>query len=162
MPAIDCSRSRLWLFVIELAVAAVLGVVPLFARPPMAHAQATRTWVSGTGDDVNPCSRTAACKTFAGAIPKTAAGGEIDVLDPGGFGAVTLTKAVTIDGGGNLAGVLVSGMNGIGTGLNGIRFLSGKGLIIEKCQIYGFTQAGIDFEPSAASALAVNNTSVEN
>src|SRR6266542_3224029 len=79
-----------------------------------AHAQATRTWVSGVGDDANPCSRTAPCKTFAGAISKTAAGGEIDVLDPGGFGAVTITKAITIDGGGGvMASVLVSGTNGI-------------------------------------------------
>src|SRR5260221_13453148 len=63
-------------------------------------AQASRTWVSGVGDDANPCSRTAPCKTFAGAISKTAAGGEIDALDPGGFGAVTITKAITLDGGG--------------------------------------------------------------
>ena len=66
----------------------------------VANAQATRTWISGVGDDANPCSRTAPCKTFAGAISKTAAGGEIDVLDPGGFGAVTITKAITLDGGG--------------------------------------------------------------
>lgn len=62
-------------------------------------AQASRTWVSGVGDDANPCSRTAPCKTFAGAISKTIAGGEIDALDPSGFGAVTITKAITIDGG---------------------------------------------------------------
>src|SRR3954451_1088247 len=63
------------------------------------HAQATRTWVSGVGDDVNPCSRTAPCKTFAGAISKTAEGGEIDALDPAGYGVVTIAKAMTIDGG---------------------------------------------------------------
>src|SRR2546423_10934046 len=76
-------------------------------------AQATRTWVSGVGDDANPCSRTAPCKTFAGAISKTATGGEIDALDPGGFGGVTITKSITLDGGGFIAGVLVSGTNGI-------------------------------------------------
>jgi hypothetical protein len=70
------------------------------------QAQATRTWVSGVGDDVNPCSRTAPCKTFAGAISKTAAGGEISALDPGGFSAVTITKAITINGGGMLASIL--------------------------------------------------------
>src|SRR5467141_242688 len=79
----------------------------------MAQAQASRTWVSGVGDDVNPCSRTAPCKTFAGAISKTAAGGEINALDPGGYGAVTITKAITIDGGGTFASILVSGTNGI-------------------------------------------------
>src|SRR6188474_149171 len=78
-----------------------------------AQAQATRTWVSGVGDDANPCSRTAPCKTFAGAISKTAAGGEISVLDPGGFGAVTITKAITINGEGTLAGILSAGTTGI-------------------------------------------------
>ncbi|MFP5288427.1 MAG: hypothetical protein ACLGI9_22010, partial [Thermoanaerobaculia bacterium] len=80
---------------------------------PAVHAQATRTWVSGVGDDVNPCSRTAPCKTFAGAISKTAAGGEISVLDPGGYGAITITKAITISGDGTLASILAAGTNGI-------------------------------------------------
>ncbi|WP_315713972.1 MULTISPECIES: hypothetical protein [unclassified Bradyrhizobium] len=84
----------------------------LILASPGAHAQATRTWVSGVGDDVNPCSRTAPCKTFAGAISKTAAGGEIDVLDPGGYGAVTITKSITIDGGGTMASILASATNG--------------------------------------------------
>src|SRR5262250_3566824 len=79
----------------------------------VANAQASRTWVSGVGDDANPCSRTAPCKTFAGAISKTAVSGEINVLDPGGFGAVTITKAITIQAVGAEAGVLVSGTNGI-------------------------------------------------
>jgi hypothetical protein len=76
-------------------------------------AQATRTWVSGVGDDVNPCSRTAPCKTFAGAISKTAACGEISVLDPGGYGAVTITKSITIDGSGTHASILNGSVNGI-------------------------------------------------
>src|SRR5438045_1663068 len=80
---------------------------------PLADAQATRTWVSGGGDDANPCSRTAPCKTFAGAISKTAASGEINCLDPGGFGAVTITKAITLDCDGTFGSVLVSGTNGI-------------------------------------------------
>src|SRR5881296_703992 len=81
----------------------------------MANAQATRTWVSGVGDDANPCSRTAPCKTFAGAISKTAASGEISVLDPGGFGAVTITKSMTIDGGGGsgFAGILAALTTGV-------------------------------------------------
>ena len=123
----------------------------------VANAQATRTWVSGVGDDANPCSRTAPCKTFAGAISKTAASGEISVLDPGGFGVVTITKAITINGDGTLAGILSAGstgiivnagandvvyirnisINGAGTGLNGIRWLAGKALHVENCNIYG-------------------------
>src|SRR3982751_5037465 len=79
----------------------------------MAQAQATRTWVSGVGDDANPCSRTAPCKTFAGAISKTAAGGEISALDPAGFGIVTITKSITISGDGTLAGILSAGTNGV-------------------------------------------------
>jgi hypothetical protein len=80
-----------------------------------ASAQATRTWVSGVGDDVNPCSRTAPCKTYAGAISKTAAGGEISTLDPGGFGAITITKSMTIDGttGQGYGSILAVGTNGV-------------------------------------------------
>ncbi|HEX8141571.1 MAG TPA: hypothetical protein VF553_03185, partial [Pyrinomonadaceae bacterium] len=80
------------------SIYSLLAIVALtLAASSLAHAQATRTWVSGVGDDVNPCSRTAPCKTFAGAISKTATGGEIDALDPGGFGAITITKSITID-----------------------------------------------------------------
>src|SRR6516225_9053460 len=87
-------------------------------RPELEHLeyritpQATRTWVSGVGDDANPGSRTAPCRTFAGAIPKTAPGGEIDALDSGAFGGLTITNSITIDGGTNLAGVLISSGNG--------------------------------------------------
>src|ERR1700751_4382182 len=87
-------------------------LTPMLASAP-AHAQASRTWVSGVGDDANPCSRTAPCKTFAGAISKTAAGGEISVLDPGGYGAVTITKSITINGDGTLAGILNSLTTGV-------------------------------------------------
>src|SRR5437667_11392330 len=80
---------------------------------PLAHAQATRTWVSGVGDDANPCSRTAPCKTFAGAISKTAAAGEINALDPGGFRAVATAKSITISSEHQHARVLVPGTNGI-------------------------------------------------
>src|SRR6476660_10458869 len=96
-------------FTIKLLVIATF----LLAFASIAQAQASRTWVSGVGDDANPCSRTAPCKTWAGAISKTAVCGEIDALDPAGYGAVTITKSITIDGGGNLASVLVSGTNGI-------------------------------------------------
>lgn len=154
----------------------------VFFSAAVAQAQATRTWVSGVGDDANPCSRTAPCKTFAGAISKTSAGGEINALDPGGFGAVTITKPITIDGGPGISGVLVSGTNGIvvsaaatdvitlrnldidgvGTGLNGIRFISGAGLYVENVKIYGFTQNGIDFEPTNAASLSVVNVMVRD
>ena len=90
---------------------AAFGIVLMTALTTAAFAQATRTWVSGVGDDANPCSRTAPCKTLAGAISKTAAAGEINILDPGGFGAVTITKSMTIYATGVPAGVLVAGTN---------------------------------------------------
>src|SRR5947209_8865765 len=159
----------------------VLGIFLLASV--MMNAQASRTWVSGVGDDANPCSRTAPCKTFAGAISKTAAGGEIDALDPAGYGALTITKAITIDGGGGqVASVLVSGtngivvqagpsdvvilrnlrFNGIGTGINGIRWLSGKSLTVENCDIFGFTTNGIDIAKSDGGKAPILNTVSSN
>jgi Right handed beta helix region len=93
---------------------ATLGtiLVPLLSAAP-AQAQATRTWVSGVGDDANPCSRTAPCKTFAGAISKTAVHGEINCLDPAGYGAVTITKSITIDCHEIFASILNSLVNGV-------------------------------------------------
>lgn len=147
-----------------------------------AHAQATRTWVSGVGDDANPCSRTAPCKTFMGAISRTAARGEVSVLDPGSFGAVAITKAITINGEGTLAGILSVGtggiivnagaadvviirnlsINGAGTGLNGITFLSGEQLYVENCTISGVTTHGIEVAHSGvgAGSLTVVNTTL--
>src|SRR6202011_433047 len=94
-------KYKLWLL--------ALGFVLCFCvMTTAAQAQATRTWVSGVGDDANPCSRTAPCKTFAGAISRTADCGEIDALDPGGFGTITITKGVKIDGGGGEAGQVAS------------------------------------------------------
>ncbi len=144
----------------------------LCAMTTAAQAQATRTWVSGVGDDANPCSRTAPCKTFAGAISKTAAGGEIDALDPGGFGTLTITKAITIDGGGGqVASVLASGtigfnvnagatdsvtlrnlrINGAGTtlGTKGINVINVGTLHVQDVVIENFCNVGIDAENSA-------------
>src|SRR5438270_13977719 len=96
-----------------MKLAAIIGAaLGFFAVSAPAHAQATRTFVSGVGNDADPCSRTAPCKTFAGAISKTFINGEIDCLDPGGFGALTITKSITIDCTGTLGGVLASGTNG--------------------------------------------------
>src|SRR5215471_17997219 len=93
-------RRRLQMNKLRLTIKLLAIASFMFAFASLAQAQATRTWVSGVGDDANPCSRTAPCKTFAGAISKTAPGGEIEALDPGGFGALTITKSITIDGGG--------------------------------------------------------------
>jgi hypothetical protein len=151
-----------------------------YATP--ASAQATRTWVSGTGDDVNPCSRTAPCKTFAGAISKTAAGGEINCLDAGGFGAVTINKSLTIScpytEGGVLAGgngivvnagptdtVYLRGLDifGVNPPSNGVRIIAGGAVHIENCIIRRFNAAnsfGVSFQPSGATQLFISNTTI--
>jgi hypothetical protein len=168
----------------SLALAALFAGAVGFATP--ASAQATRTWVSGVGDDANPCSRTAPCKTFAGSISKTAAGGEINCLDQGSFGAVTITKSISLICEGVVSGVLVSGtnaivingtgisvllsgfdINGIGTGLNGVRFLNGSSLHVRNSTIRGFNGAsgfGISFAPTdtAGATLVVDNVTLEN
>ncbi len=156
-------------------------LVILLCSATGAFAQATRTWVSGVGDDVNPCSRTAPCKTFAGAISKTAAGGEIDALDDGGFGTLTITKALTIDGGGHLASALSSGVNGLvitagvsdvvtlrglsingaGTGLVGVKITAAKHVNIDNCMIFGFSSNGVE-NSSSATTVQINNTSIHN
>jgi hypothetical protein len=162
----------------------------LLASAATAHAQATRTWVSGVGDDANPCSRTAPCKTFAGAISKTAPCGEIDVLDPGGFGAVTITKCISIEAE-EFAGVLVSGTNaivisagagdsivlrgltfeGLNTGLAGVKVLSAGSVSIESCWFNHFngngsgTGSAIDVEPGSPTTtltLAIMDTIIRN
>jgi hypothetical protein len=163
-----------------LSLAAVATVVSLGAGT--AQAQATRTWVSGVGDDANPCSRTAPCKTFAGAISKTAPGGEINCLDPGGFGGVTITKAITISCEAGTAGVLVSGtpgitvnagpndqitlrgldIDGLGTGTNGINFIAGKALLVDNCVIYEFATNAINAGLGAPGSVAVRNTVITN
>jgi hypothetical protein len=145
----------------------------LFSAP--AHAQATRTWVSGVGDDANPCSRTAPCKTFAGAISKTAPAGEINVLDPGGFGAVTITKSITISSVAFEAGVLVSGTNGIvvsagatdqvvlegldieglGTGLDGVKVTAANVVYILRSKIHHFTGNGVNMNSSTANSQVI-------
>jgi hypothetical protein len=168
----------------------VIGIVVggALALPASSLAQATRTWVSGVGDDANPCSRTAPCKTWAGAISKTAAGGEIDALDPGGFGAVTITKSITLDGGGGqVASILVAGtpgitvaaangdqvtirnlrLDGLGTtafpGTTGINFISGGTLRVENTQIFGFSQSGIaDTSNSPTTNMVISGTTIDD
>lgn len=156
---------------LSLAVAGLVAAPILYVSP--AHAQASRTWVSGVGDDANPCSRTAPCKTFAGAISKTATGGYINCLDPAGYGAVTITKAITIQCEEETGHVVVSGTSGIvvnvaananvtlrglsleglgGAGLNGINFLGVGNLHVQEVVIHDFGQNGINFAPAAASA----------
>ena len=154
----------------------------VFVATP-AEAQATRTWVSGVGDDANPCSRTAPCKTFAGSISKTAAGGEINCIDPGGFGALTITKSITVSCEIGTAGVLVAGTNGItvnaaatdvvvlngldfqgtGTGLAGISVIQAAAVHVQHCRIANFRSGvatGILFVPAAGTTgeLFVSDT----
>jgi hypothetical protein len=142
----------------KLMCSIVLGGVFLLVGQGVADAQAVRTWVSGVGDDANPCSRTAPCKTFAGAISKTQANGEISVLDPGGYGSVTITKAISIVARGAEGAITACGVNGINinagvndivnidsliiegclTGVYGIRVIQAKAVHIRNTMIRGF------------------------
>ena len=151
----------------------------LYLPASPAQAQATRTWVSGVGDDANPCSRTAPCKTFAGAISKTAPAGEINCLDPGGFGAVTITKSISIDCSEVFASVLVSGTNGIvisgagikvvlrnldiqglNSGINGVSILNAAEVVIDHCRIAEFATAGINVAVGSASTGQILDTTI--
>ncbi|HEY3862272.1 MAG TPA: right-handed parallel beta-helix repeat-containing protein [Verrucomicrobiae bacterium] len=171
--------NRSWL-------AGALAVMAFLGWSPSLMAQASRTWISGVGDDANPGSRTAPCKTIAGAISKTVAGGEIDAIDPGGFGGVTITKAITLDGKGPLASILVGdasginiaagandvvtirnyAINGIGgtpsPGLFGINIISAGEVRIENCVIFGFSTNGINFASSGNTTLYVQNCQIHN
>jgi hypothetical protein len=160
-----------------------LVVAFIFAFGSSAQAQAARTWVSGAGDDANPCARNAPCKTFSGAISKTVAGGEVNILDSSGYGFVTITKSITIDGGGAFASIIAAAgttgivinagptdvvtirnvsINGVGTGLDGIRFVSGKALNIENVKIFGFTGDGIEVNKTAPGALTIEDSLISD
>ncbi len=174
---------------IRLTLKACAFLVVIFACSSVANAQATRTWVSGVGDDVNPCSRTAPCKTFAGAISKTATGGEISVLDPGPYGTLTITKAITVDGGtgdgwGSVLATLANGFtinittnltsdkvilrnlsingNNSAGGQSGIRFLDGAELVVENVDIFNFTGSGINILQTQSSNTTINNVRIDN
>jgi hypothetical protein len=163
------TKSNLYSSFLGALFVAGLAIAP-------AHAQATRTWISGVGDDVNPCSRTAPCKTWPGAISKTAAGGEIDALDPGGFGTVTITKSITLDGGGGQVASILSapGVNGVNVsaqatdviilrnlringagGATGVQVNTAAKVIIEKCDVFGFATAAVNVTPGSATTVNV-------
>jgi hypothetical protein len=170
--------------------AAIAVASALFAISAPAHAQATRTWVAGVGDDLNPCSRTAPCKTFAGAISKTAVNGIINCVDNGAYGSVTIAKSITIDCHETLASILANadGVNGIniniapdpmdplrtvrlrnidiqgaGVGNAGVTILQAAAVIMEDMSIAGFTKQGVsDTRTEGGTMLAVKNSIVTN
>ncbi len=162
-------------FSLHLLVVALL----VLALSSIASAQATRTWVSGVGDDANPCSRTAPCKTFAGAISKTAVNGEIDCLDPGGFGAVTITKSITINcdvgTGGILPGVTNAininaagstvtlralDLQGVGQGINGVNVIAASVVHLVDMNIYSFTGSGVNVNVSATVFVTLEDVRI--
>jgi hypothetical protein len=162
-------------------------IIALLVSAP-AFAQQSRTWVSGIGDDANTCSRTSPCKTFAGAIAKTAANGAIIALDPAAYGAITITKSITIDGQAQQASIFAAGTTGItvnGTGIvvnirnisingefttvgSGIRILNAAAVNIENCTIMNFTGTGtvgrgISIETAVANVrVTVSNSLIYN
>ena len=168
---------------------AVIAAVVAASSYTAVHAQATRTWVSGTGSDANPCSRSAPCQTFAGAMAKTIANGEINCLDPGGFGSVTINKSITIDCTGTLGGILnAGGVNGViindststapntsdvilrgltidgagsTPGLNGIRFISGRSLVVQDVLIQNQNNgSGISIVPNSSVEVDLEDVTI--
>ncbi|MBD0326246.1 MAG: right-handed parallel beta-helix repeat-containing protein [Pyrinomonadaceae bacterium] len=169
--------TKLRIIIQSLTICLLLAAASSFAQAQ------TRTWVSGTGSDANPCSRSAPCLTFAGAISKTSAGGEISVLDPHSYGPVTITKSITINGEGSLASILVGlngtgitvnagasdtvyikniDINGAGNGSNGITWIAGNALILDKVRIYTFTNLGLNVNKSASGFLSMTNSAITN
>lgn len=175
------------MFMVRRLSLPLLTVAVCFLFSLTASAQATRTWVSGVGDDVNPCSRTAPCKTFAGAISKTATNGEINCLDPAGYGAVTVTKSITIDCEDTQGSILSAGTNGVivnitsatdtkkaftlrgisingaGTGINGVRVLAANQVNLEEVVISGVTQHGVSLENTTGTTkVSIDNCAMRN
>jgi hypothetical protein len=166
----------------SLSVTVALLAFGFSAAP--AQAGPNRTWVSGHGTDSGGCPVTAPCRTFAFALTQTAAGGEIDVLEPAGYGPVTITKSISIvnDGVGTAAIGVESGnaitikagandsvhlrgltIDGLGRAANGIQFNSGARVDIENCVVRGFfAVAGINISPSTSSNFSVSNTIAAN
>src|ERR1051326_4232746 len=168
---------------LRMTICVLLFTAITFVCAAATEAQAIRTWVSGVGDDVNPCSRTAPCKTFAGAIAKTMMGGEICALDPGGFGMVTITKSITLDGTSVIAGIAANAMTGItinitdakdtaksvrlrgltidgfGSGINGINVMAANSVTVEDSIIDGFATTGVMVR---AGAVFIKNSTIRN
>jgi hypothetical protein len=163
---------------ISMTIIMIVVMTIVAASASLAQAQATRTWVSPQGDDVNPCQRTNPCRTFAGAMSKTALGGEVDVLAPGNFGPANISQSITIDGTGSLASsngitinlilatdaaktVIIRGfsLSGGGTSVNGVNVLAANKVSIENTVIDGFTAAGVHV---AAGQVFISNTTIRN
>jgi Periplasmic copper-binding protein (NosD) len=172
---------------LNIAIKTFVFAAIIFGATALVNAQATRTWVSGIGADDNPCSRTAPCKTFAGAISKTATNGEINCLDPAGYGAVTITKSITIDcedtQGSILAsltnGVIINmapadvkkavrlrgiSINGANTGLTGVKVLAAlNSLVLQEVVLDGFTLHGVSIETTSGNLEAlIDHTTIRN
>jgi hypothetical protein len=163
----------------RVAIQTFIFVILVFGASALVNAQAPRTWVSGVGDDTFPCSRTAPCKTFAGAISKTAVNGEINCLDPGGYGGVTITKSITIDCedtqgsilAANITGITINitsgtdirkavmlrgiSINGTNNGINGVRIIRANDVKMNEMVIFNFAQHGISVETTAGNLKLV-------
>ena len=175
---------------IALSILLAGFLMPVLASAP-AYAQATRTWVSGVGDDVpGVCSRTQPCKTFAAALSVTDTNGEINCIDPGGFGTLTINKSITIDCSGTFGGIVAAGINGITinltaspaplksvalrglningagsagqAGLRGVSILSASLVTLDNVVISNFTQQGVADVRAAPGRLFIRNSVVRN
>ena len=147
-----------------------------------AQAQPIRAYVALTGSDANPCTFASPCKSAQHAHDVVAAGGEVRLLDPGSYGLLTITKAISIlgDGHGGIAAqnnnsaiTISAGANdrinlrglvleGFGTGATGISFISGASLNIQDTIIRNFKFNGIAFITASAAELHVSQTLISD
>jgi hypothetical protein len=181
----DCAAyrrtfSQIGASTMKIALPLTLLVTVLVCSLPAAPTQtASRTFVAAQGSDSNPCTFSQPCRSFQAAYNVTAYGGEIDVLDPAGYGTLYVTGSISIQGHGyagisvpsgdginisagsndriNLRGLLI---DGVGTGTAGIQFGNGGSLNVQDCIIRNFATDGISFTPGGTSALFVSNTVV--
>jgi hypothetical protein len=160
-----------------LALSAMLFVCPLASSAVQAQGTLTRTFVSSTGVDSNPCTTAQPCATFAAAYAAVASNGIVAALDPGKYGPITITGPVTINGNGWAAitgpsgntaititassgNVILTGLeiDGVGAAEDGIDFYGSASVHVEHSAIRNFTGTGISFSPNGNSQLFVSDT----
>src|SRR5262245_5615716 len=169
-----------------LSVLAISLFTLLHVDPAAAQTQNFRSWVSGVGSDDNNCTRTLPCLTFGAAIGKTATGGEINCLDPGGFGLaaiVVINKSISIRCVGVTAGILTGApsgitinapanaevllegldIEGVGQGGDGVLIQSATKVTIQNCSIRNFAGNGVNVAgPAGARVLIADSTILSN
>jgi hypothetical protein len=160
-----------------LLVAAMLIALP-------AGAQLFRAYVSGSGNDSNPCTLPQPCRLLPAALTAVASGGEIWMLDSANYNTteVDITKSVSILAVPGVVGSLVAPQGGLAVNVNGagiavslrnlvivplgangtgIAFNQGQSLTVAGCEIANMDKA-IIIAANSGAALTVTDTAIRN